>query len=528
MLKAVEFLHLKANGIMHRGIKPENILCNDDTHFVLAGFSLASFGSPPDDRRRHVDILEYLPPEVYEGEKETKAVDIWACGVLGLDVLRLLPKVAEKSRAFHLMKYLGWCDLVFEFGLRVGRPELHMMLTKEPRERLPASVILSQVKRRSDFQTRRFRPSKELIYLMLREDSQSGDMSNEEVLVSAATYLDGYKGQQKPPTLKRRGGGISQRQTQDGALLINLDSDPVIQKAMAEMEQLNALHPNLTPVFSSLGSQSSGSTGNPATVLAYPPPPPGGSAATAGPSTSQTPPPGSVSLHELLGMNPAQMSALFEGIPRRDLRDLKLSDMPQYTSGRGEGAGATAAVQPPQARAAQPAAPQDAQASVRRSKGVSLKTIRLDDFVQLTPEQQQQISDVPQLLTGRGSNPATVAAAAAAAVGAGAGASASRQTKIPRKAQQQQQQQQPAQAQAQAQRQKQQQQTQLVPPSQQVMTLGWAGPASSSSSNSSSTVHVHRAADAQGESGGISRGGGGGGAARAGGQSARGKKRGGK
>jgi serine/threonine protein kinase len=420
MLEAVEFLHLKINGIIHRGIKPENILFkDDDTHFILAGFSLATFGPPPLDARRHVDTFEYIPPEVYEGLRETSKVDIWAIGVLGLDMLRLLPLVEEKNRNFPMMGFLDWCELVFELGQRADREELKLMLGKKPSERNPAGIILRQLRKGPDFRTTRFRPSRQLIFAMFREDFHFGGFSDEELWISAGTYLDSFRGNQMPPTtelLRRQGGRRPQRstrQTDDAGIVLDFDSEELLRTTVAGLQQLSSSAVNRSPLPPALSleghderrSRSSSSTTIQPTAQ-QPRPSLRRSAATAG--SSAQPPPGAVSLNELLKMSAEQVNDILKDIPRRDLQDLKLEDMPQATGERGQRATGVAA-QRSQAPAARPTAPQETQGEPRKSRRVSLKTVRMDDFLQLTPLQKVQISNIPQLNTG--SQQTTTAAA---------------------------------------------------------------------------------------------------------------------
>ena len=75
---AVEFIH--SNGFIHRDIKPENVLIGD-------GFEpkLADFGSSVMQqivRNTFCGTYEYMAPEIYQRERQTQKVDIWALGIL--------------------------------------------------------------------------------------------------------------------------------------------------------------------------------------------------------------------------------------------------------------------------------------------------------------------------------------------------------------------------------------------------------------------------------------------------------------
>ena len=83
ILCAIEYLH--QNGIIFRGLKPEDILIDQNGHAMVTDFGLAKdklsitstfWGSPL-----------YLAPEIIKGEKQTAAVDWWSFGVLIYEML---------------------------------------------------------------------------------------------------------------------------------------------------------------------------------------------------------------------------------------------------------------------------------------------------------------------------------------------------------------------------------------------------------------------------------------------------------
>ena len=75
---AIYYMH--ANHIMHRDIKPENILLSQG---VLKVCDLGSAGySPKNQRSTFCGTMDYVSPEVINGQQYDQNVDLWSLGVL--------------------------------------------------------------------------------------------------------------------------------------------------------------------------------------------------------------------------------------------------------------------------------------------------------------------------------------------------------------------------------------------------------------------------------------------------------------
>ena len=263
--------------ILHRNIDPNNILFDRTTHFMLAGFGLATFGpSPKGEHGGPARSYTYMPPEVFKPDvEETTAVDLWALGVLCLDMLSLLPSIPEQHCNYDRLKELPWCYYLCELAKNVDKPEVEMMVAERVVERLPAGSVLRFVRTtgRDSIQLPHFKASLELIYLLFRVQTKFGQWPEADIRECARVYMQTFGEPQQPPVSTGQG---AQRGSGSGTT----------GSSSAELER----------------SRTTGSTTSP------PPPPPGASSRqppppSGRPSTEQggRPAPSSPTTTEVMG-----------------------------------------------------------------------------------------------------------------------------------------------------------------------------------------------------------------------------------
>ena len=104
MLLGVDYCH--AHRIMHRDLKPMNLLIDNNNRMKLADFGLArAFGLPIKTLTHEVITLWYRPPEILMGQKEySLSVDIWSAGCIFYEMITGRPLFEGESEISQLYK----------------------------------------------------------------------------------------------------------------------------------------------------------------------------------------------------------------------------------------------------------------------------------------------------------------------------------------------------------------------------------------------------------------------------------------
>ncbi|CAD8207433.1 unnamed protein product [Paramecium pentaurelia] len=149
LLSAIEYMH--RNGICHRDLKPNNILCLQDkklikvTDFNVSKFSdsYKEFGNLQDTEKiemwTYTGTVAFSAPEIFTGEGYNQMVDMWSAGCILYSMLSgQLPFNADYLNdlieSIKLAKY-EFPDEIFQEVSSEAKDLIQQMLQKDPAQR---------------------------------------------------------------------------------------------------------------------------------------------------------------------------------------------------------------------------------------------------------------------------------------------------------------------------------------------------------------------------------------------------------
>ena len=110
LLKGIMFCH--DNRVLHRDLKPQNLLINNKGELKLGDFGLArAFGIPFNTFSNEVVTLWYRAPDVLLGSRAyTTSIDIWSAGCIFAEMCTgkpLFPGTANEDQLIKIFRLMG-------------------------------------------------------------------------------------------------------------------------------------------------------------------------------------------------------------------------------------------------------------------------------------------------------------------------------------------------------------------------------------------------------------------------------------
>ncbi|CAE7884991.1 unnamed protein product, partial [Symbiodinium sp. KB8] len=147
MLCGLEYLHFQ--GVIHRDIKPGNILVSEEGRCKIADFGTAAITPQDDDTLSDVQgTPAYWPPELFDPELKSyhgKAVDIWALGATLYTIVVGRPPFLANNQ-MELAEEVKTKQPAFPSVVQADpylRDVLERMIEKDPAKRISLADLIT-------------------------------------------------------------------------------------------------------------------------------------------------------------------------------------------------------------------------------------------------------------------------------------------------------------------------------------------------------------------------------------------------
>lgn len=139
LCNALNYLHTKR--VIHRDIKPENILIGKYGILKLADFGWSAESTSSCKRTTLCGTLDYLPPEMLNGNGYDEKIDLWCLGVLTYEMIIGKPPFDSQTQ-HETIRMIRSIELTFPNGTSTDlRDLITKLLRRNPSDRLPLKDV---------------------------------------------------------------------------------------------------------------------------------------------------------------------------------------------------------------------------------------------------------------------------------------------------------------------------------------------------------------------------------------------------
>ncbi|CAE6409239.1 unnamed protein product [Rhizoctonia solani] len=129
LLKGTAFCH--DNRVLHRDLKPQNLLINRKGELKLGDFGLArAFGVPVNTFSNEVVTLWYRAPDVLLGSRTyNTSIDVWSCGCIFAEMITGVPLFRgrdNQDQLLNIMRIIGTPDERVLRKIAADSPEIQL------------------------------------------------------------------------------------------------------------------------------------------------------------------------------------------------------------------------------------------------------------------------------------------------------------------------------------------------------------------------------------------------------------------